>query len=284
MKPLNPALPPATISAPRLRAVVLDWAGTTVDYGSVAPARTLQRLFTSHGIDLTDAEIRRDMGIAKKEHIRALLALPRIAAAWAALRGAPPAPGDVDALYRAFLPMQLSCLLDHSALIPGIPEAIARFRARGLAIGSTTGYTREMLDALLASAAPAGYAPDCSLTPAEAGAGRPHPFMIYACAIRLQVYPMAAIAKVGDTPADIHEALNAGAWAIGVAATGNAIGLTEAEFTALPQAARESLLARARAELQAAGAHFVIDAVADLDPVLDAIDACLAASAVPFHP
>ncbi len=280
MKLLNPSIPPQTIPADRLKALVLDWAGTTIDFGSVAPARTIERLFRARHIDIAPEEARRDMGLPKKEHLRGILSQPRIREVWSQIYGAPPAGADVDTLYADFIPMQLSCLNEYSAVIPGVPEAVERFRARGLRIGSTTGYTREMVDHLLGPSAGRGYAPDCSLTPGEAGSGRPHPFMMFQCAVRLQVYPMAAIAKAGDTPADIYEGLNAGSWAIGIAGTGNRIGLTQEDFLSLPPAERETLLADARAELALAGAHYVVDSVAELDPVLDAIDAILAQSSV----
>jgi len=254
---------------------VLDWAGTTVDFGSVAPARTLQQLFAARGIALSDSEVRRDMGLPKREHIRSILSMPRIRDAWAGTHGNPPADGDVDAMYAEFIPMQFKCLAEYSSVIPGVPETVAALRERGLKIGSTTGYTREMVDLLLQSSAPEGYLPDCSVTPGEAGSGRPHPYMMYECAIRMQVYPMSAIAKVGDTPADILEGLNAGAWSVGVAGTGNMIGLTRDEFLALPGAERAARLAQARAALEQAGAHFVVDSVADLPAVLDAIDSLL---------
>ena len=276
MKLLNPAIPPRTVHADCLKALVLDWAGTTVDFGSVAPARTLQRLFVSRGIELSDQEARRDMGLPKKEHIRGILSIPRIREAWARMRGNLPGDTDVDEVYAEFVPMQFSCLADYSAVMPGVSQAVAGFRKRGLKIGSTTGYTREMVDLLLRSAVREGYAPDCSVTPGEAGSGRPHPFMMYECAIRMHVYPMSAVAKVGDTPADILEGLNAGAWAIGVAGTGNRIGLTSDEFAALSENEREQRLAESRRELEQAGAHFVVDRVPDLDPVLDAIDCLLA--------
>ena len=101
--------------------------------------------------------------------------------------------------------------------------------------------------------------------------------MIYENAVRLGVYPMAAIVKVGDTLADIHEGLNAGCWSVGVAATGNLVGLSEQEFGALPPAEKQERLRSARAELGGAGAHFVVDSVAELDPVLDEIDLWLKA-------
>jgi phosphonoacetaldehyde hydrolase len=280
LKLLNPAVPPQTIHAGRLKALVLDWAGTTVDFGSLAPARTMQKLFGVLGIALTEQETRHHMGLPKKEHIRGILSIPRIREAWSKLRGSVPNDADVDRMYAEFIPLQFSCLEEYSAVIPGVPEAVERFRRRELKIGSTTGYTRAMLDLLLKTSAQQGYTPDCSLTPEEAGAGRPHPFMMYECAVRLQVYPLSAIAKIGDTPADIQEGLNAGAWSIGVAGTGNSIGLSADEFYALPESDRESRLTQARAELQNAGAHYVIDTLADAHAVLDEIDAQLKATSV----
>lgn len=256
----------------KLQAVILDWAGTTVDYGSLAPVRTLQGLFARADICLTDSETRRDMGLPKKEHIRAILSLPRVREEWQLFHRRIPGEGDVDQLYRGFIPLQLSCLLDHSAVIPGVVEAVARFRKRGLKIGTTTGYTREMLDLLVEASAKAGYVPDCNLAPSDVGSGRPHPYMIHENAVRLQVHPLAAIVKIGDTPADVQEGLSAGAWSVGVAATGNMMGLTQKQFEALSPPEREARLAVARAELKSAGAHYVVDSVADVDPVLDEIE------------
>lgn len=283
MKLLNTQIPPETAHAAKLKAVVLDWAGTTVDFGSVAPARTLRQVFGEAGVELSDAEIRRDMGLPKKDHIQRLFAMAKIREAWQAQKGRAPSDADVEELYRRFIPRQLSCLSQYSELIPGVLDCVKRFRQRGLKIGSTTGYTRAMLDVLAEKSAKAGYRPDCSLSPEDVGAGRPAPFMIYECAVRLQVYPLASIAKVGDTPADIEEGLNAGAWAIGVAGTGNGIGATLNEFEALPQEERQSRLFHARKEFEQAGAHYIVDTLADLESVLDDIDARLLSAANSRH-
>jgi len=251
----------------RITAVIFDWAGTTVDYGSLAPVRTLQKLFAGRGLEVSEEEARRDMGIHKKDHIRALLR---------AKSGRPPAEADVAAFFADFIPMQMECLAQYSALIPGVAEAAGRLRARGIKIGSTTGYTRPMLDLLLAGAAAQGYAPDCALCPDDAGAGRPWPWMCYLCAIRLQAYPMHTMVKIGDTVSDIEEGLNAGMWTVAVARTGNMIGLAQDELAALPAAERAARLDTARRKLREAGAHYVIDGVADFDPLLDRIEERLA--------
>jgi phosphonoacetaldehyde hydrolase len=241
--------------------------------------RTLQRVFEAARCPVTEDEARVSMGVAKLEHIRSLLAESDIAARWAMAHGSAPQAGDADRLYQQFIPLQFSCLAEYSGLIPGVAEMTARLRQRGVRIGSTTGYTRAMLDLLVEHARRAGYAADVSFSPEDVGGGRPHPYMIYQAAVQLQVYPLAAIVKVGDTPADIAEGLNAGVWSVGVAATGNMVGLSQADFEALSPAERQQRVSAGRAALAAAGAHYVIDSVADLDPVLEAINERLAAGA-----
>ena len=272
MRLLNHSIPPQTIHANGLAALVLDWAGTTVDFGSLAPARTLQHLFAEAGVALSEEETRRDMGLPKREHIRGILSMPRVRDAWRELHGHSPIDADVDEMFGQFIPLQFSCLDQYSSVIPGVPLAVEIIRMRGLKIGSTTGYTRTMLDLLVDKSAAEGYRPDCSLAPEEVGAGRPYPFMMYEAAIRMQVYPMSAIAKIGDTPADIEEGLNAGAWSIGVAGTGNMMGLSRDDFRALSEAERELRLTEARTGLEKAGAHYVVDTLDQLESVLDDID------------
>ena len=272
---LNPRIPISLRPAKGLRALIFDWAGTTVDFGSLAPVRTLQQVFTRFEVPVSEEQARRDMGIAKRDHIARILAIPDVAEAWQKHYSYAPREADIDEIYTQFIPLQFACLAEYSAVIPGVVEAVARARARHLKIGSTTGYTRAMLDLLLQQGSAAGYQPDCSLSPEDVGSGRPHPFMMFEAARRLNVYPLSAIVKIGDTPADVEEGLNAGAWSIGVAQTGNMIGLSEGDWNALPLAEQTRRLATARGALKSAGAHFVIDGLAELDPVLDEIERLL---------
>ncbi len=256
-----------------VKAVIFDWAGTTVDHGSLAPVRVLQQVFAKCGVPISEARARRDMGILKKDHIRKILLEPIVAARWRDAAGHEPTETDVEDLFANFVPLQIECLVRYSVVIDGVAETVARIRKRGIKIGSTTGYTRPMLDMILRPAAKQGYSPDCAIAPDEVGGGRPHPWMIYANAIRLQVEPLEAVVKVGDTPVDIEEGLRAGVWTVGVARTGNVIGLSTEEFAALVPAEQASRLEHARTALSAAGAHEVIDAVADCERALDAIEA-----------
>jgi phosphonoacetaldehyde hydrolase len=265
----------------RLQAVILDWAGTTVDYGSVAPIRVLQQVFADHSIPVTEEEARQDMGILKKDHIRALLNLPKIRDAWTKRLQRFPDESDVEQLFGDFIPQQMKCLAEHSRLIPEVAQAVQRLRARGFKIGSTTGYTRPMLEILLQEARSQGYSPDCAICPEDVGAGRPMPWMIYENAVRMKVWPLEAMVKIGDTVSDIDEGRNAGTWAVGMAQTGNMIGLTQEQWQALPDDEKSKRRQTAHRKLEAAGAHYVIDTLANLDWVVDQIETRLGAGERP---
>jgi phosphonoacetaldehyde hydrolase len=254
----------------KLQAVIFDWAGTLVDYGSRAPVAALQDVFAAAGVPVTVAEVRLSMGIAKRDHIGAILALPRVAEAWKRKHGAAPLEADLDALYADFLPKQIECLGRYSDVIAGVPGTAAGLRSRGIRIGSTTGYTRAMLDFLVEKAREQGFAPDCAICPQDVpGGGRPAPWMCYLNAIRLEVRPLWAMVKIGDTPSDIEEGLNAGMWTIGITRTGNEAGLTEEEWNSAAVQEKAAVIARARKRLLDAGAHYLVESAGEC---LDTID------------
>jgi len=260
----------------RLKAVILDWAGTTLDYGCFAPAVVFVEVFKRQGVPITTEQAREPMGAHKKVHIRMISEMEAVRLMWQEAHGGPPDEDDVEQMFRDFVPLQLACLAKYADLIPGTLEAVGEFRRRGLKIGSTTGYTTEMMEVLQEEAKRQGYVPDSSVCAAQVPAGRPHPWMCLQNAMNLQLYPMEAFVKVGDTLPDIAEGLNAGMWTIGLAKTGNELGLTEQEIAALEPQVLRGKLDRARERFRQAGAHYVVDAIAEVAPVLDEINARLA--------
>lgn len=260
-----------------LKAVILDWAGTMVDHGSLAPLDVFRRAFAQVGIDITDEEARGPMGTPKWRHIQSVGNLPRIAEAWKKIHGAPFTDADVDRLHALFLPMTLTAVADHAQLIPGAAGVAAELRGRGLKIGSTTGYDRPTMEALLPLAAAQGYAPDCLVTASDLPQGRPGPLMAYQCFIELEVWPASAVVKIDDTAPGIGEGISAGCWTVGVATTGSTFGLSAEDAAALSPDEFAARREAAAAELRGAGAHYVIDSVRDLPALLDEIERRLAA-------
>ena len=106
-----------------VKAVVLDWAGTMVDFGCMAPVRALVEVFAAEGVALTAEEARRDMGKAKLDHLRALLAYPEVAARWTQAKGSAHGEADIQRVYAALEPAMKEAAAKASRLIPGASAA-----------------------------------------------------------------------------------------------------------------------------------------------------------------
>jgi len=259
-----------------LRAALLDWAGTTLDYGCYAPAVVFIEVFKRQGVEITMEEARAPMGAHKKVHIRKITQIPAVARRWEGVHGRMPNEQDVEAMFAQFVPLQVACLADYAELIPGCLETVEAMRNRGMKIGSTTGFTTEMMAILTEEAKRQGYQPDATVCAAEVPEGRPAPWMCLENARRLQIYPMESIVKVDDTVPGIEEGLNAGMWTVGLARTGNEIGLNEQEISALPEEDYRRRIERAYQRMAQAGAHYVVDAIGDVTDCLDDIERRLA--------
>ncbi len=266
-----------------IQAVILDWAGTTVDFGSLAPIRAFTRLFELRNVRITEAEAREPMGSEKREHIRRICQMPRVAALWQEVYGTLPSESDVDALYQELIPLQVEAIRERATLIPGMAEFADWAQQNGIALGGNTGYATEMVHELLELASAQGYAPGSNVCATEVPKARPAPHMTMRNAIELGVDNLAACVKVDDTPTGIEEGINAGMWTIGVAISGNQVGLDLPQWQALSAEEQQKLREKAYDVMARAGAHYVIDSVADIVPVLEQIEERLAAGEHPAN-
>ena len=261
-----------------LEAVIFDWAGTIVDFGSFAPTQIFVDAFAAaFDFKLTLEEARGPMGLGKWQHIEALGKDAVIGARWQAQFGKPMGHDDIDHIYRTFLPLQVERVGAHSDLIPGAQATVTALREQGLKIGSTTGYPRQVMDRLMVEAAAKGYHPDCTVCADDLTAGaRPGPWMALQCVLELKVGDVAHCVKVDDTLPGISEGVRAGMWTVGLALSGSPAGLTLAQYLAATPEELTTIRNKVTPEFKAAGAHYVIDSVADLAPVLKEIERRLA--------
>jgi phosphonoacetaldehyde hydrolase len=137
------------------------------------------------------------------------------------------------------------------------------------------------MERLLPVAAKAGLVTDNLVCAGDLKSGRPGPLMMYQCFVDLDVWPAASVIKVDDTEAGIAEGITAGSWTVGVALSGNATGLSRDELAALTPIEIAARRAHATRQLLRAGAHYVIDSVADLEGVVDQIEGRLARGDTP---
>ncbi len=259
--------------AERIRLVVFDWAGTTVDHGCFAPVAPFVEALRRAGVAISDADARGPMGLDKKDHLRALLAAPDAERQWLDAHPNPVTKSDIERIYLDMIPLAVESVAKHSGLIAGITNVAEELRARGIKVGASTGYFKEAALACYAAAEKQGYKPDFAVCASDVPQARPAPWMMYRNMEALGVYPAEAVLKVGDTVPDIGEGLSAGCWSAGVVTTGNEMGLSAADLTAMPPAERSRRLDVIRDKLLDAGAHDVVDSIRDVPRLVEEVDA-----------
>lgn len=264
-----------------IKAVIFDWAGTTVDFGSRAPMGAFVNLFKKFDINVSIEEARIPMGLNKWDHIQALLEMPQIKYQWLKIYREYPTNKDIDNLLEEFIPMNKLALIESSEMIPGVVDVVQQLEFDGIQIGSTTGYVRELMDVLIPIAAKNGYRPEICVCSGETEKGRPSPEMMKRCAEFFKIYDPEKIIKVDDTLPGIEEGKNFGSWTVGVAISGNTLGLSLDELNQLPEPKKSSLKQLARKRMAEMNPDFVIDSVADLLPVVKKINEMMAGN---LHP
>jgi phosphonoacetaldehyde hydrolase len=255
-----------------IKGVIFDWAGTTVDYGCIAPAIVFVEVFKNKNIQITIEEARGPMGLAKKDHVRALTEHESVKQQWHQIFGRYPDEADVEVIYAELESILVSIVAKYSVPVPGIVELVKTLKNRGIKIGTTTGYTAPMMKNVTKVAKELGFEPDCVINSSDVNEGRPKPWMAFLNAIKLDIYPPSSIIKVGDTVADIKEGINAGMWTIGVTKSGNEVGFSLDEIKTVDKQILDSKIEKARQKLLDADAHFVIEGVWECLPIIDKIE------------
>ncbi|MFF5996933.1 phosphonoacetaldehyde hydrolase [Lysinibacillus sp. KU-BSD001] len=257
----------------KIEGIILDWAGTAVDFGCFAPVNVFLDIFKNAGVEVTLQEAREPMGMLKIDHIRTMLQMPRIQTAWQNQYGRASNEDDVATLYEQFEEQLMVSLATYTDPIPTVLNTVNALKASGVKVGSTTGYTRGMMDVVVPNAKAKGYEPHTVVTPDDVGGfGRPYPYMIFENMKRLGLQDVRKIVKVGDTTSDIREALHAGIWAVGVIIGSSEMGLSQQEFEALDEEQKQHVIHSTRQKFEAVGAHFTIETMEQLPQLIEEIE------------
>ena len=258
-----------------VKGVVLDWSGTIADAYVLAPAVVFVEVFAKQGVTVTMQDARGPMGLRKDLHIKAMTEDPVVAEKWKAVHKKYPTQKDVDAMFKDFVPMQLACLKKYTKLLPGAAKCSKELKKRGIMIGSSTGFLRAMVEILAKDARKQGFVIDATVAGDDVVHGaRPKPFMVFRNMDLMDVHPVQSIVKVDDTTSGIGEALEAGCWGVGVSLYSNYMdinSLAEAKKLSKKEINRRNQITKEI--LQKAGAHYVVDSIAELPKVIDDINA-----------
>jgi len=288
-----------------LDLAVVDFGGSYVDFGIFAPAVVFQKIYNDFGVPITMEEARAPMGAHKKLHLQKISEGERVREAWKEVHGQYPSQSDVDAMFKKFVPEQEAVLLQYNNLIPGSLEFLAGIRDRGIVLGSTTGYTgKMMMDIIVPDLMEKGFRQDIAVAStgdyavwnpltekfdrgkvnsrvfnlnsddkvrADFTISRPYPHMCNLNAMLAGIPFNHRAVKIGDTLPDIDEGYRAGMWTIGLAVSGNEVGMSLAEWNNTPKEQQDLLREKASERMITKGADYVVDTIADVLPVLDDI-------------
>ncbi|MCL2816372.1 MAG: 2-aminoethylphosphonate--pyruvate transaminase [Oscillospiraceae bacterium] len=246
----------------KIKAVVFDWAGTTIDYGSFAPVKGFIDGYKSIGIDITSEMARKPMGLLKLDHTREI----------AKMLDNPISEEQILKVYSVFEQILFENIENHCDIKDHVAKTVETLRECGIKIGSTTGYTSAMMEKVLPKAAEQGYSPDFCIAPDQTAKGRPYPYMIWENMKKFEIINPREIIKIGDTAADIEEGKNANCWTVGIIMGSSELGLSRGEVAALPGDELEKRKKIVRAAYYKAGADYIIDDMNELLAVVDDIN------------
>jgi phosphonoacetaldehyde hydrolase len=255
-----------------VQGIIVDRAGTTIDFGCIAPAKAFVEVFRKHGIELSLEEVRGPMGLAKRDHVKAILEYPGVALRWESNYKRKVTEGDIDIIYQDLEPAMAIVAADFANPIKGTLEFMDEMHKLGIKVGSTTGYTEPIMRNLIPAAAKFGFMPDCIVNSSDVHSGRPKPWMCYLNAQRMNIYPMQTMIKIGDTIADLEEGLNAGMWTICLTLSGNEIGLTREEVESSSATEIKQKVNAVKSRFLSAGAHYTAEGIWECLPIIELIN------------
>lgn len=196
--------------------VVFDMAGTTVN-DEDGVNRSVRAALAEVGIAATREAVNQVMGIPKPVAIKHLIECSHH----------PERLADLDAIHADFVGRMIRFYQTDPSVyeIPGASDTFRRLHAAGIKVALDTGFTRDIVDVLLARLGWNGSALiGTTVASDEVARGRPHPDMVVKAMRDLGVSDPQRVAKVGDTPADLQEGTAAGC--------GLVIGVTRGTHTA----------------------------------------------------
>ena len=258
-----------------LKACILDWSGTTVDKYVIAPAEVFVKVFEKHNVPISMEEARGPMGLRKDLHIKEITKIPAVKKRWLDVYNRDVNDNDVDRMFDDFVPMQLNCLNKYSTLLPGVAHTVVELKNNyNLKIGSTTGFTEEMVKVLCSEAEYQGYYLDSSVAgDSVLNGARPDPHMVFKNLDNLGITSIQSVLKVDDTVSGVGEGLNAGCWTVGVSRYSNYMNInTLEEEDTLSQEEIEYRHNISRDILLRSGAHYVVDDITYLPKIVEDIN------------
>jgi phosphonoacetaldehyde hydrolase len=192
------------------KLIVFDLEGVLVDPQNRAITAALLETFARQRLMLTTAQVGSVAGLVNYEQVRTLLEMPAVGDQFQFVHGRRWNEADAMELAHDLAAQQRIAVGRHCEVAAEAASCVADLKTRGLAIGTVSNYPREIAELLWDALGIEGIAIDASVCVDDVSSGRPAPWMIFRLMQELDVFPPAAVVKVGASPLSSEEAANAG--------------------------------------------------------------------------
>lgn len=261
----------------RIAAVYFDMCGTIVDDKSVAPVEAFSETFRSAGVKLNHDEIRQFMGVAKYDHVKSLVNLPRVQKQLNSFATSVEIEDRKDLyseLYQRYLHFQTESARKWCQPIRGVSSLMHQLKAWNIKVGTTSGFPQRICNVVLENFyrnhiynfSSKNVLGSDSL-PYNNGA-RPKPGLIFELMSRQKIKNPRSVIKVGDTVADIQEGKNAGTWVVAVTETSSDLGVSRKEYNKFTISQKEEANKYLSDKFYCEGADFVTYDVTGISAIL----------------
>lgn len=267
-----------TFSTKNIRLVVLDGSGTIIDPGVYAPAIVFKKVFDKFRVPVTMEQIRKPMGMEKREHIRQITLEDDVKERWLKVHNREPTEDDINDMFSLFEPIELKVLEKYGLPITGALDAMHEIKNNGIMLGLSTGFNRNMVNKILEINPLINNLLDTHVAGDEVSMGRPSPFMVYKNMMDMLIIDPTTVVKVDDTELGIYEGVNAGCWTIGLSKLSNSMGMTEEEVNEFKENDPEGYDKKHSEiihSLKKAGANFVVDDITKVPHTINRINELL---------
>jgi len=199
----------------KISMVMFDLSGTTVE-DDMGVRDCLYRAAVEHKLQTTPEEILVNMGTNKIHLYQFLIARQRgrrIDIRDFEKTHDPETLDEAMEVYNKYTESMVNHYKKNTREIPGTSDVFRWCHAHGIKVATDTGFHRVVVDALMDGL---GWMRDGLVDIAvdvehiQGEMGRPAPFMIFYAMTQLNVQSVHEVVKIGDTPADMLEGVNAG--------------------------------------------------------------------------
>jgi 2-aminoethylphosphonate--pyruvate transaminase/phosphonoacetaldehyde hydrolase len=253
-----------------IRGIVLDLAGTAVDYGSLTPVEAFKKTFADFAIPVSTQLIRKYTGMEKIAQTKAILADPQESKLWHQVYPQLTENEMFKKIYDSLEVNIIQILKKNSELLPGMQVLIKYTNENQIMLATTTGYSDRMIQSVAGNFKQQGFDPLYNITGDQTNhVTRPQPDMLQLAMKKMKIEDPTQVIKVGDTVNDIREAQNAGTISVATVEGGNLIGLSKDDFYHLSLDQQAQKIAEAKQILAAAKPDYIIDNLFALKPIIE---------------